>query len=90
MGEVLRLFVLLGYCSLPTGECGVILVEPADEPYRSMEDCVLHSKNIDEHPINYVAQLRRTGTEPPWIVRAKCGTKEEGDEIIETLKEEKR
>lgn len=82
--ETAGLVVMLGYCSLPTGQCSIITISPtADNPAFTLAECRLKAEafNLDKANQSKLIAISPRKLPPPYKTRVVCGTKEEGDEL---------
>ena len=78
--NTLGLLIILGYCSLPTGDCDVASVQPKTA-FVSMQECRTAALALDKDVKGQGAILGGSKLKPPFKAHAVCGTPEQLEEL---------
>lgn len=81
------LVVILGYCSLVSGQCGAVLTKPIDGNY-TLEQCREDARKLTKNVEEQEEWLSQIPAPPPHKTAVRCGTMRQVEEIITSLGEE--
>lgn len=75
------ILVLVAYCSLASGECGLATQTPNGRAFASLEECRARAKFVDGDMPTQTKLFNVLPIVGPWTAHAICGTEAQATEI---------
>lgn len=78
--------VLLGFCSLQTGDCGLVRNTPSGKPaYTTQKECIDKAKALDSDVKEQTHVLSVSDIKGPWAAHAVCVTMQQALQTASVL-----